>query len=650
MKIMTLVRSRLGLRLIQVIWVILGLVYLGLFAGAIPARLAELRQTSPGPVRAVHQLAPIESQYLREFGLSPEFYALYNLIFECLQASIYVLVGALIFWRKPSERMALFVSLTLIAFGISLPPITAAYRTLGPNLILATSTAMILVLLYVFPNGRFAPRWSWLLAVVSTLYAFLLPFWGQRFLVWPTLLNGLATILWFAPGLGAQIYRYQRISGPIERQQTKWIVYSLAVIFLGVMLNVGLRFIFPQIGKPGLLHLAYNLLVAVPLLETVISSLLPLAIAFSVLRYHLWDIDFVINRSLVYGLITTGLVGIFVLVFFVAQAALSALFGSPQSGYAMAISAAITGALFNPTRQRVQRFIDRRVYGFRFDLNELHDAQTMPSVENPGALSGRTLGDYHVLGVLGHGGMGEVYQGQSHNQMAALKILPPTVSKEEDFRKRFMREAQVLAQLDHPHIVKFYGAGEYEGVLFMAMELVDGQNLGALIRQRGTFSLDEIRPRLVELASALEYAHARGLVHRDLKPSNVMLRAANQQLVLMDFGIAKTQAVQTTLTGSGAIGTIDYMAPEQIMTASQVDHRADIYALGVMLFELLTGDRPFKGSIGQVLFGHLQQPPPDPRQLAPTVSEQVSQAIMKALEKKPDNRFQTVREFMAALG
>jgi serine/threonine protein kinase len=368
------------------------------------------------------------------------------------------------------------------------------------------------------------------------------------------------------------------------------------------------------------------------------------------LRYHLWDIDFVINRSLVYGLITTGLVGIFVLVFFVAQAALSALFGSPQSGYAMAISAAITGALFNPTRQRVQRFIDRRVYGFRFDLNELHDAQTMPSVENPGALSGRTLGDYHVLGVLGHGGMGEVYQGQSHNQMAALKILPPTVSKEEDFRKRFMREAQVLAQLDHPHIVKFYGAGEYEGVLFMAMELVDGQNLGALIRQRGTFSLDEIRPRLVELASALEYAHARGLVHRDLKPSNVMLRAANQQLVLMDFGIAKTQAVQTTLTGSGAIGTIDYMAPEQIMTASQVDHRADIYALGVMLFELLTGDRPFKGSIGQVLFGHLQQPPPDPRQLAPTVSEQVSQAIMKALEKKPDNRFQTVREFMAALG
>jgi hypothetical protein len=255
MKIMTLVRSRLGLRLIQVIWVILGLVYLGLFAGAIPARLAELRQTSPGPVRAVHQLAPIESQYLREFGLSPEFYALYNLIFECLQASIYVLVGALIFWRKPSERMALFVSLTLIAFGISLPPITATYRTLGPNLILATSTAMILVLLYVFPNGRFAPRWSWLLAVVSTLYAFLLPFWGQRFLVWPTLLNGLATILWFAPGLGAQIYRYQRISGPIERQQTKWIVYSLAVIFLGVMLNVGLRFIFPQIGKPGLLHL-----------------------------------------------------------------------------------------------------------------------------------------------------------------------------------------------------------------------------------------------------------------------------------------------------------------------------------------------------------------------------------------------------------
>ena len=649
MKIMALIQSRLALRLIQVIWVILGLVYLGLFAGAVPARLAELRQASDGPVRAVHQLAPIESQYLRDIGLSPEFYANYNIIFECLQASIYVLVGALIFWRKPTERMALFVSLTLIAFGVSLPPTTATYQALGPNLVLAASMAMILVLLYVFPNGRFAPRWSWLLAAVSALYAILLPFGGQRYLAWPTWLNGVGTILSLAPGVGAQIYRYRRVSGPIERQQTKWIVYSLSVIFLGLMLNVGLRFLFPPMGKPGLPHLAYNILVAVPLLETALSCLLPLAIAFSVLRYHLWDIDFVINRSLVYGLVTTGLIGIFVLAFFVAQAALSALFGSPQSGYAMAISAAITGALFNPTRQRVRRFIDRRVYGFRFDLHELHEAQTLPAVEQPGALTGIMLGDYQILGVVGSGGMGEVYQGQSHNRMAAIKILPPMVSKEEDFRKRFMRETQVLAQLDHPHIVKFYGAGEYAGILFMAMEFVDGQNLSALIRQQGTFSMDEIRPRLAELASALDYAHAHGLVHRDLKPSNIMLRTANQHLVLMDFGIAKTQTAQTALTGSGAIGTIDYMAPEQIMTASQVDHRADIYALGVVLFELLTGERPFKGSIGQVLFGHLQQPPPDPRHLAPTVPEQVSRAIMKALEKKPNDRFQTVREFMAAL-
>lgn len=624
MKTMASAQSHLTIRQIQVIWVTLGLVYLGLFAGAVPARLAELRQTMEGPARAVHQLTPIESQYLRDVGLSLEFYTLYNITFECLQVLIYVLVGVLIFWRKPTERMALFVSLTLIAFGVSLPPTTATYQAL-------------------------APRWSWLLAVVSAICAFLLPFGGQRFLVWPTLLNGLGTILLLALGLGAQIYRYLRVSSPIERQQTKWVVYSLGVIFFGVMLNVGLRNLFPQISKPGQLHLAYNLLVAVPLLETALASLLPLSIGLSVLRYHLWDIDFVINRSLVYGLITTGLVGIFVLAFFVAQAALSALFDSPQSGYAMAISAAITSALFNPTRQRVRRFIDRRIYGFRFDLNELHDAQTMPAVEQPGALSGRTLGDYQVLGVLGHGGMGEVYQGQSHNQMAALKILPSTVSNEEDFRKRFIREAQVLAQLNHPHIVRFYGAGEYDGILFMAMELVNGQNLGALIKQRGAFSMDEIRPRLAELASALDYAHAHGLVHRDLKPSNVMLRAANQQVVLMDFGIAKIQAVQTALTGSGAIGTIDYMAPEQIMTASEVDHRADIYALGVMLFELLTGERPFKGSIGQVLFGHLQQPPPDPRHLAPTMPEDVSRAITKALEKKPSDRFQTVREFMAAL-
>ncbi len=650
MKTMTFTRSRLVLRLTQVIWVILGLVYLGLFVGAIPARFAELRQASVGVARAVHQLAPIESQYLREVGLSPDFYAVYNLTFECLQAAIYILVGALIFWRKPTERMALFVSLTLIAFGVSLPPITATYQAFGPNLILAASTATILVLLYIFPNGRFVPRWTWLLAATSVVYAFLLPFGGQRFFVWRTVLNALATVLWMAPGLGAQVYRYWRVSGPMERQQTKWVVYSLGVIFFGLTLNVGLRFVFPQIGTPGRLHLAYNLLVAVPFLETALSILLPIAIAFSILRYHLWKIDFVINRSLVYGLITIGLAAVFALAFFVAQAALSALFGNPQSGYAMALSAAITGALFNPTRQRIRSFIDRRVYGFRFDLNELHNAQRAPVVEQPGALTGRQLGDYHMLGVLGHGGMGEVYQGLSRDRLAAIKILPSTVSAEEDFRKRFMREVQVLSRLDHPHIVKFYGAGEYDGILFMAMEFIEGQNLGALVKQRGIFSMDEIRPRLNELADALDYAHAHGLVHRDLKPSNVMLRAADQSVVLMDFGIAKIQAVQTALTGSGAIGTIDYMAPEQIMMASQVDHRADIYALGVMLFELLTGERPFKGSVGQVLFGHLQQPPPDPHQLAPTVPEQVSLAILRALEKKPPDRFQTVGEFMTALG
>lgn len=649
MNVMSLIRSRVALRLFQVAWVILALIYLGLFAGAIPARLAELRTPTDGVVRAVHQLVPSESQYLRDWGLSPEFYAIYNISFECLQAALYILVGVLIFWRRPNERTALFISLTLIAFGISLPPTTTTYHSIWPNLILAASTAMILILLYVFPNGQFVPHWSWLLALVSTIYALLLPFGGQRFLVWHTALNALATVLWMAPGLAAQVYRYQRVSGPTERQQTKWVVYSLGVIFFGLMINVGLRFLFPQIGTPGPLHLAYNLLVEVPFLESVLSVLLPIAIAFSILRYRLWDIDFVINRSLVYGLMTIGLIGAFALAFFVAQLALSALFGSPQSGYAMAVSAAVTVALFNPTHERVRRFIDRRVYGFRFDLNELRRAHKPPVVERPGVLTGKTLGEYEMLGVLGQGGMGEVYQGQSQSKLAAVKILSSALVGQDDSRKRFIREVEVLAHLNHPNIVKFYGAGERDGILFMAMEFVDGQDLGTLIKQRGCFTIDEIRPRLGELAAALDYAHQHGLVHRDLKPSNIMLRTFTQQVVLMDFGLAKIQSVQTALTGSGAIGTINYMAPEQILSANQVDHRADIYAMGILLFELLTGECPYKGSIGQVLFGHLQQPPPDPHLLVPSISEQVSQAILKALEKNPNDRFQSAGELAAAL-
>ncbi|MCX9079943.1 MAG: serine/threonine-protein kinase, partial [Candidatus Methanoperedens sp.] len=171
--------------------------------------------------------------------------------------------------------------------------------------------------------------------------------------------------------------------------------------------------------------------------------------------------------------------------------------------------------------------------------------------------------------------------------------------------------------------------------------------------EHNTLPADQACTLIRELAAALDYAHAQGLVHRDIKPSNIMLRlkpdSETHEAVLMDFGIAKIQDARTRYTGSGAIGTVDYMAPEQIMAAKEVDHRADIYALGVVLYEMLTGQRPFQGSAGQVLFAHLQQPPPDIRSINPDLPRSIAHAVTRVLSKDPNDRYDSAGAFAEAL-
>ena len=359
--------------------------------------------------------------------------------------------------------------------------------------------------------------------------------------------------------------------------------------------------------------------------------LIPIGFAFAALHYRLWDIDLTLNRSLVYAVVTAVLGALFLAAFFIAQLLLSSILGTQQAAAAAAISAAITVLCFNPARKRVRALIDRRVYHFRFDLDELTQAQKPVQITSPGALTGKTLGVYQLLGVLGKGGMGEVYQGKQGDQLAAIKILPSELAAQPDFVKRFEREAKTLAAIDHPNIVKVYDSGQSDGIYYMAMEFIVGQELSAVIRQRTKLPFEEVRPFAGDFGSALDYAHVHGFVHRDIKPSNVMLRQASNparpEVVLMDFGIAKIQDAQTSLTGTGAIGTISYMAPEQISAASAVDGRADIYALGVVLFEALTGELPFRGSPAQILFAHLQQPPPDAREIVASIPREVAHAI-----------------------
>jgi tRNA A-37 threonylcarbamoyl transferase component Bud32 len=273
-----------------------------------------------------------------------------------------------------------------------------------------------------------------------------------------------------------------------------------------------------------------------------------------------------------------------------------------------------------------------------------------------GSFAGTRLGTYEVLELLGRGGMAEVYKGRHPrlDRTVAIKILPSSLASDEDFRQRFEREAKAVAALRHPNIVQMFDFGDVEGLYYMVMEYIEGTDLSRYMNESGPMELAQVCPILSDLASALDYAHTQDLVHRDVKPSNVLLREEKDGLsaILTDFGIAKILGSETGATETGMMmGTLDYMAPEQIRVSRKVDGRADIYAAGVMAYRMLTGELPFKGEHpSTVMLGHLQDPPPDPRKLVPGLPESVAIAILRAMAKDPDERFETVAELAKTLG
>jgi hypothetical protein len=272
-----------------------------------------------------------------------------------------------------------------------------------------------------------------------------------------------------------------------------------------------------------------------------------------------------------------------------------------------------------------------------------------------GSLVGLQIGPYEVLESIGRGGMAEVYRGR-HTRLdrtVALKVLPPSLATDDDFRDRFEREARSIAALKHPNIVQVFDFGDLEGLYYMVMEYVAGQDLALLLREAGRLSLPRTLSLIGGVADALDYAHSQGIVHRDVKPSNVMLEATPEggvRPILTDFGIAKMVAGGGQATKTGMLGTLDYMSPEQIRASKEIDGRADIYALGVMTFQMLTGALPFTGdSPGQIMLAHLQKPAPDPRTLAPDLPERPALALLKALAKNPDERPATAAAWVKTL-
>ncbi|HLY31968.1 MAG TPA: protein kinase [Ktedonobacterales bacterium] len=272
-----------------------------------------------------------------------------------------------------------------------------------------------------------------------------------------------------------------------------------------------------------------------------------------------------------------------------------------------------------------------------------------PARQTPNGVIGQIIGNCVIETLIGQGGMARVYRARQENldRSVAVKILPPYYAADPAFVERFKLEARALARLSHPHIVIVHDAGEDSGHLYIVMEYISGGNLRDYMEQ--PLTLREVTRIVREVSSALTYAHSQGIIHRDVKPVNVLMDT-NKRMVLSDFGIAKVMATSAALTRSGAgVGTPEYMSPEQCR-GGQVDQRADIYALGVMLYELLTGHTPFEADNYTALaHSHIYEMPTPPSQLNPRISPAVQAVVMKALEKDPAYRFQEATELSIAL-
>lgn len=273
-------------------------------------------------------------------------------------------------------------------------------------------------------------------------------------------------------------------------------------------------------------------------------------------------------------------------------------------------------------------------------------------------LIGATLGNYKILAPLGQGGMARVYRAIQENlgREVAVKVLPPWYAADRSFVDRFNLEAKMVAGLSHPNIVTIHDFNEQDGHLYIVMQLVDGGTLKQQIdtmptRPGGIRSMDlaEVNIIFKQLADALSFAHRKGIIHRDVKPVNVLMDQGKRP-ILSDFGIAKVLEGTKELTRPGAgVGTPEYMSPEQCK-GEMVDGRADIYAMGIMLFECLTGRTPFVGDNYPALaHSQIYEEPPDPRRFNPQLPPAVRDVMLIALQKKPEFRYQRANAMADAL-
>ena len=276
-----------------------------------------------------------------------------------------------------------------------------------------------------------------------------------------------------------------------------------------------------------------------------------------------------------------------------------------------------------------------------------------------GKTKGLAFGEYTVVDHIGSGGMGQVYRAR-HRRMqriVALKVLPAAATHSADAIKRFQREVQAAAQLNHPNIVTAHDAGEHEGLHYLVMEYVDGQDLSSRLKQHGPLPMADAVQYVLQAARGLAYAHSKGIIHRDIKPANLLVDAAGT-LKILDMGLARFDGatepeipIDGNLTQANSVmGTLDYMAPEQAQNTHLADARSDIYSLGCTLYRLLTGENPYGGgTVVEKILAHRQMPAPSMSAVRNEVPERLDQIFKRMVAKKPESRYQTAAELVADL-
>jgi serine/threonine protein kinase/HD-like signal output (HDOD) protein len=288
------------------------------------------------------------------------------------------------------------------------------------------------------------------------------------------------------------------------------------------------------------------------------------------------------------------------------------------------------------------------------------DTRTVPKAAAASSLVGQTLGSFRVTGLLGEGGMGQVYRAEHVliGRKAAIKVLAPEVASDQEVVSRFFNEARAVNDIRHPNIVEVTDFGHFGTQPYIVMELLEGETLEERLVRVGVIDPGAAVQIVAQIASAVGAAHEHGMVHRDLKPANIFLCQHPDYpdfVKVLDFGIAKLTATSDQVSGHrtacGAImGTPAYMSPEQCLGDANLDHRSDIYALGVVTYQMMTGRRPFEAeTIGRLIMLHVQATPLAPCAINPALPPAVGAVILRALEKQCEHRFASMREFRDAL-